>query len=150
MHLPLFLEFMEDMLELADIWPTLLELFILPSERLRPMLDMVMVDMAMLAMDTASAALGALLELLAMLLLLSLVSLEDMLELADILQTLVELFILPNVKLRPMPDISMEDMAMVDMVWDMLVLAMDMVWGMAEVSSMVKQYHFTFQRQTLK
>merc|ERR1719186_243355 len=25
------------------------------------------------------------------------------------------------------------------MVWDMLVLAMDMVWGMAGVSSMVKQ-----------
>merc|ERR1719186_2031951 len=91
-------------------------------------------------MDTASATLEALLELLAMLLLLSQVCMEDMLELADILQTLVELFILPNVKLRPMPDISMEDMAMVDMVWDMLVLAMDMVLDMAGVSSMVKQY----------
>merc|ERR1719186_1362372 len=90
-------------------------------------------------MDTASTVLEALLELLAMLLLLSLVSLVDMLELADILQTLVELFILPNVKLRPMPDISMEDMAMEDMVWDMLVLAMDMVLDMAGVSSMVKQ-----------
>merc|ERR1739838_208336 len=78
-------------------------------------------------MDTASAVLEALLELLAMLLLLSLESLEDMLELADILQTLVELFMLPSVKL--MLDISMEDMAMVDMVRDMLVLAMDMVWG---------------------
>merc|ERR1719186_780988 len=101
-------------------------------------------------MDTASAVLEALLELLAMLLLLFLVSLEDMLELADILQTLVELFILPSERLRLMLDISMEDMAMVDMVWDMLVLAMDMVWDTVVVSSMVKQYHFTFQRQTLK
>merc|ERR1719186_952826 len=90
-------------------------------------------------MDTASAALEALLELLAMLLLLFLVSLEDMLGLADILPTLVELFMLPSARLRQMLDISMEDMAMVDMVWDMLVLAMDMVWGMAGVSSMVKQ-----------
>merc|ERR1719186_1638468 len=78
-------------------------------------------------MDMASAVLEALLELLAMLLL------------ADILQTLVELFMLPSVRLRPMLDISMEDMAMVDMVWDILVLAMDMVWDMAVVSSMVKQ-----------
>merc|ERR1719186_255083 len=90
-------------------------------------------------MDMASAALEALLELLAMLLLLFLVSLEDMLGLADILPTLVELFMLPSARLRQMLDISMEDMAMVDMVWEMLVLAMDMVWGMAGVSSMVKQ-----------
>merc|ERR1719186_2288335 len=88
-------------------------------------------------MDTASAALGALLELLAMLLLLSLVSMEDMLELADILQTLVELFMLPSARLRLMLDTSMEDM--VDIVWDMLVLATDMVLDMAGVSSMVKQ-----------
>merc|ERR1719186_2142286 len=90
-------------------------------------------------MDTASAALETLLELLAMLLLLSLVSMEDMLELADILQTLVELFMLPSARLRLMLDTSMEDMAMGDMVWDMLVLAMDMVWDMAGVSYMVKQ-----------
>merc|ERR1719186_472309 len=90
-------------------------------------------------MDTASITLEALLELLAMLLLLSLESLEDMLELADILQTLVELFMLPSVRLRQMLDTSMEDMAMVDMVWDMLVLATDMVLDMAGVSSMVKQ-----------
>merc|ERR1719186_441879 len=90
-------------------------------------------------MDTASAVLEALLELPAMLLLLFLVSMEDMLGLADILQTLVELFMLPNARLRQMLDISMEDMAMVDMVWDMLVLAMDMVWDMAGVSYMVKQ-----------
>merc|ERR1719186_1636306 len=90
-------------------------------------------------MDMASTTLEALLELLAMLLLLFLVSLEDMLELADILQTLVELFMLPSVRLRLMLDISMEDMAMVDMVWDMLVLDMDLVWDMAGVSSMVKQ-----------
>merc|ERR1719508_632372 len=82
-------------------------------------------------MDTASAVLEALLELLAMLLLLSLVSMEDMLELADIWPTLVELFMLPNARLRLMLDTSMEDMAMGDMVWDMLVLAMDMVWDMA-------------------
>merc|ERR1719186_125700 len=78
-------------------------------------------------MDTASATLEALLELLAMLLLLSQVCMEDMLELADILPTLVELFMLPSARLRLMLDISMEDMAMVDMVWDMLVLATDMV-----------------------
>merc|ERR1719186_1039536 len=90
-------------------------------------------------MDTALTTLEALLELLAMLLLLSLVSMEDMLVLADILPTLVELFMLPNARLRPMLDISMEDMAMVDIVWDMLVLAMDMVLDMAVVSSMVKQ-----------
>merc|ERR1719186_527607 len=90
-------------------------------------------------MDTASSTLEALLELLAMLLLLSLEFMEDMLELADIWQTLVELFMLPSVRLRQMLDTSMEDMAMVDMVWDMLVLAMDMVWDMAVVSSMVKQ-----------
>merc|ERR1719186_2320204 len=65
-------------------------------------------------MDMASAVLEALLELLAMFLLLFLVSLEDMLVLADILQTLVELFMLPSVRLRPMLDITMEDMAMVD------------------------------------
>merc|ERR1719186_5951 len=86
-------------------------------------------------MDMASAALEALLELLAMLLLLFLVSLEDMLGLADILPTLLELFMLPSARLRQMLDISMEDMAMVDMVWNMLVLATDM----AGVSSMVKQ-----------
>merc|ERR1712202_88379 len=90
--------------------------------------DMAMVDMAMLVTDTASTTLEALLELLAMLLLLFLVSLEDMLELADIWQTLVELFMLPSVRLRRMLDMAMEDMAMVDMVWDMAV-----------VSSMVKQ-----------
>merc|ERR1719427_1129176 len=95
--------------------------------------------MAMLVMDTASAVLEALLEFLAMLLLLSLVSMEDMLVLADILPTLVELFMLPSARLRLMLDTSMEDMAMVDMVWDMLVLATDMVWDMAGVSSMVKQ-----------
>merc|ERR1719186_536613 len=139
MLLLLSLVSMEDMLVLADILPTLVELFMLPNARLRPMLDMAMVDLAMLVMDTASAALEALLELLAMLLLLSQVSMEDMLELGDIWQTLVELFMLPNARLRPMLDISMEDMAMVDMVWDMLVLAMDMVWDMAGVSSMVKQ-----------
>merc|ERR1739838_686271 len=99
------------MLVLADIWPTPLELFMLPSVRL-------MLDMSMVVMDTVSAVLEALLELLAMLLLLSLVSMEDMLVLADILPTLVELFMLPNARLRPMLDISMEDMAMVDMVWD--------------------------------
>merc|ERR1712096_496761 len=112
---------MEDMLEPADILPTLLELFMLPSVRLRQMLDMAMVDMAMLVTDTASTTLEALLELLAMLLLLFLVSLEDMLELADIWQTLVELFMLPSVRLRRMLDMAMEDMAMVDMVWDMAV-----------------------------
>merc|ERR1719186_2477151 len=90
-------------------------------------------------MDMASTTLEALLELLAMLLLLSQVCMEDMLELADIWPTLVELFMLPSVKLRPMLDTSMEDMAMVDMVWDMLVLATDMVLDMAGVSSMVKQ-----------
>merc|ERR1719186_1295571 len=90
-------------------------------------------------MDTASTTLEALLELLAMLLLLSQVCMEDMLELADILPTLVELFMLPSARLRLMLDISMEDMAMVDMVWDMLVLATDMIWDMAGVSSMVKQ-----------
>merc|ERR1719427_19268 len=88
-------------------------------------------------MDTASPTLEALLELLAMLLLLSQVSMGDMLELADILQTLVELFMLPSARLRLMLDTSMEDM--VDMVWDMLVLATDMVLDMAGVSSMVKQ-----------
>merc|ERR1739838_526025 len=90
-------------------------------------------------MDTASTTLEALLELLAMLLLLSQVSMEDMLELADILPTLLELFMLPSARLRRMLDTSMEDMAMVDMVWDMLVLATDMVLDMAGVSSMVKQ-----------
>merc|ERR1712183_41412 len=114
------------MLDLADIWQTLLELFMLPSERLLPMLDMAMVDMAMLVMDTASPTLEALLELLAMLLLLSQVSMGDMLELADILQTLVELFMLPSARLRLMLDTSMEDMV-------------DMVLDMAGVSSMVKQ-----------
>merc|ERR1712183_4750 len=88
-------------------------------------------------MDTASTILEALLELLAMLLLLSQVCMEDMLVLADILQTLVELFMLPSARLRLMLDTSMEDM--VDMVWDMLVLATDMVLDMAGVSSMVKQ-----------
>merc|ERR1719186_827640 len=90
-------------------------------------------------MDTASTTLEALLELLAMLLLLPLEFMEDMLELADILQTLVELFMLPSVRLRQMLDTSMEDMAMVNMVWDMLVLATDMVLDTAGVSSMVKQ-----------
>merc|ERR1719186_613119 len=71
MLLLLSLVSMEDMLVLADILPTLLELFMLPNARLRPMLDMAMEDMAMLVMDTASATLEALLELLAMLLLLS-------------------------------------------------------------------------------
>merc|ERR1719186_1783138 len=89
MLLLLSLVSMEDMLVLADILPTLLELFMLPNARLRPMLDMAMVDMAMLAMDTAPAVLEAQLELLAMLLLLFLVSMEDMLVLADILPTLV-------------------------------------------------------------
>ena len=51
---------MEDMLELADILQTLLELFMLPSVKLRQMLDMVMEDMAMLVTDTASATLEAL------------------------------------------------------------------------------------------
>merc|ERR1719186_1219412 len=82
-------------------------------------------------MDMASTTLEALLELLAMLLLLSQVCMEDMLELADILPTLVELFMLPSARLRLMLDTSMEDMAMVDMVWDMLVLATDMVLDMA-------------------
>merc|ERR1712183_212387 len=85
-------------------------------------------------MDMASTTLEALLELLAMLLLLSQVSMEDMLELADILQTLVELFVLPSARLMLMLDTSM-----VDMVWDILVLATDMVLDMAGVSSMVKQ-----------
>merc|ERR1719186_742381 len=95
--------------------------------------------MDMLVMDMASTTLEALLELLAMLLVLSQVCMEDMLELADILQTLVELFVLPSARLRLMLDTSMEDMAMVDMVWNILVLAMDMVWDMAGVSYMVKQ-----------
>merc|ERR1719186_556972 len=90
-------------------------------------------------MDMASTTLEALLELLAMLLLLSQVCMEDMLELVDILLTLVELFMLPSARLRLRLDTSMEDMAMVDMVWDMLVLATDMVLDMAGVSSMVKR-----------
>jgi len=60
-----------------------------------------------------------------MLLLLFLDSMEDMLELEDILPTLLELFILPSVKLSQ--DICMEDM--VGTVLDMLVLDMVMDLG---------------------
>ena len=49
----------------------------------------------------------------------------DMLEPVDILPTLLELFILQNVRLMLSQDIlDMEDMAMVDMVLDMQVLVM--------------------------
>ena len=60
MLLLLFQVSLEDMLELADILQTLVESFILPSVKLRQMLDMAMEDMAMLVMDTASAVLEAL------------------------------------------------------------------------------------------
>merc|ERR1719186_799084 len=50
MLLLLSLVSMEDMLELADILQTLLELFMLPSAKLRQMLDTSMEDMAMVDM----------------------------------------------------------------------------------------------------
>merc|ERR1712055_68564 len=53
MHLPLFLEFMEDMLELADISPTLLELFTLQSVKQSQDISMEDMDMVldMLVLD---------------------------------------------------------------------------------------------------
>merc|ERR1711970_260682 len=53
MHLPLFLEFMEDMLELADISPTLLELFTLQSVKQGQDISMEDMDMVldMLVLD---------------------------------------------------------------------------------------------------
>merc|ERR1719154_317407 len=65
-----------------------------------------------MVMDMASQILPPMLASLVLLLLLSLVSLEVMLELEDILQTPAELFMLPSVKLKLMPDFSMEDMVM--------------------------------------
>merc|ERR1711887_251354 len=47
MHLPLFLEFMEDMLELADISPTLLELFMLQSVKQSQDISMEDMDMVL-------------------------------------------------------------------------------------------------------
>merc|ERR1719452_382828 len=93
------------MLELEDILQTLVELFMLLSVRLKLILDSFMEDMA-------SPILPPILALLVLLLPLSLGSMEDTLELDDMLQTLEELFMLPSVKLKLMPDFSMEDMVM--------------------------------------
>merc|ERR1719154_7933 len=71
--------------------------------------DFSMEDMVM---DMASQILPPMLASLVLLLPLSLVSMEDTLEPDDMLQTLEELFMLPSVKLKLMPDFSMEDMAM--------------------------------------
>ena len=78
--------------------------------------------------DMESPALAPLWELQDMPLLPSLEFTVDMLEQADISLTLLELFILPNVRLMLSLDIlDMEDMAMVAMVLDMQVLVMVMV-----------------------
>jgi len=51
MLLLLFLEAMEDMLELEDILPTLVELFILLSVKLKLSLDISTVDMELTALE---------------------------------------------------------------------------------------------------
>merc|ERR1719154_492403 len=100
---------MEDTLEPDDMLQTLEELFMLPSVKLKLMPDFSMED---IVMDMASQILPPMLASLDLLLPLSLGSMEDTLEPDDMLQTLEELFMLSSVKLKLMPDFSMEDMVM--------------------------------------
>merc|ERR1719154_461613 len=120
---------MEDMLELEDILQTLVELFMLPSVRLKLILDSFMEDLAFRILPPMLASLVLLLPL-------SLGSMEDTLEQDDMWQTLEELFMLPSVKLKLMPDFSMEDMVM-DMASQILppmLASMDLLLPLSLVS----------------
>merc|ERR1712054_421108 len=112
---------------LEDMLLTLQELFMLPSVRLRPMLSIPPMEWVILDMlDTLVMVLLILLVFMALLLLLSQLFMEPMLVLEDKSPTLLELFMLPNVKQRLLLMLTTMHMDMEAMVLDTESILMDM------------------------
>merc|ERR1719419_1406215 len=119
---------------LEDMLLTLQELFMLPSVRLRPMLSIPpmewvildMLDTLVMVLDMESPMLLTLLVFMALLLLLSQLFMEPMLVLEDTSPTLLELFMLPNVKQRLLLMLTTMHMDMEAMVLDTESILMDM------------------------